>query len=206
MLDYDIFYEFIPINSKKEDYESIIPLSEVDLGIKYEIVITTNGGLWRYRIGDVVIFTNIKPYRIILSGRTKNFINAFGEELMMNNAEKAISAASSKVNVKVIDYTVAPIYMKKNIKGTHEWFIEFEKPPTNMKNFIRILDSALKDENSDYEAKRHRDITMIEPKVNIVPKNTFYRWLESNNKLGGQHKIPRLSNNRDFVEDLIKLI
>ena len=206
MLDYGIFYEFIPINSKKEDYESIIPLSEVDLGIKYEIVITTNGGLWRYRIGDVVIFTNIKPYRIILSGRTKNFINAFGEELMMNNAEKAISIATSKVNVKVIDYTVAPIYMKKNFKGTHEWFIEFENPPSNMKNFIRILDSALKDENSDYEAKRHRDITMIEPKVNIVPKNTFYRWLESNNKLGGQHKIPRLSNNRDFVEDLIKLI
>ena len=124
---------------------------------------------------------------------------------MMNNAEKAISIATSKVNVNVIDYTVAPIYMDKNIKGTHEWFIEFENPPTNMKNFIRILDSALKDENSDYEAKRHKNITMREPKVNIVPKNTFYRWLESNDKLGGQHKIPRLSNNRDFVEDLIKL-
>ncbi len=205
MLDYGIFYEFIPINSNKEDFESIIPLSEVKIGIKYEIIITTNGGLWRYKIGDVVIFTNLKPYRIILSGRTKNFINAFGEELMMNNAEKAISIATSKVNVNVIDYTVAPIYMDKNIKGTHEWFIEFEKPPTNMKNFIRILDSALKDENSDYEAKRHKNITMREPKVNIVPKNTFYRWLEFNDKLGGQHKIPRLSNNRDFVEDLIKL-
>ena len=202
MLDYGVFYEFIPINSDLEDLQAIIPLSEVKINVRYVIVVTTNGGLWRYKIGDVIMFTNINPYRIILAGRTKSYINAFGEELMIDNAEKAIAKAALKANVKVIDYTVAPIYMNKNKKGTHEWYIEFDCPPVDIKFFIKTLDSALKDENSDYEAKRHKDITMVEPIIKVVSKNTFYRWLESKSKLGGQHKIKRLSNDRDFINEL----
>ncbi len=202
MLDYGIFYEFIPVDSKYDDNNSIVPLSGVKKNIKYAIVISTNAGLWRYKIGDVVEFKSLNPYRIILSGRTRSFINAFGEELMVHNAEKAIFKASIKSRVKIIDYTVAPIYMNGDKKGTHEWFIEFNKNPSDMEFFIKELDLALKKENSDYEAKRYKNVTMEKPKVTLAPKNSFYKWLSKNNKLGGQHKIPRLFNDRKFIDEL----
>ena len=201
MLDYGIFYEFIPIHNT----DKIIPLSEVELNVNYAIVITTNSGLWRYKIGDTVKFTSLNPYRIKVTGRTKHFINAFGEELIIENAENALAKTAEQNNCKVREYTAAPIYMSSDKSGTHEWLIEFSEHPKDLEKFIKSLDKNLKNMNSDYEAKRYKDSTMKMPKVIIARPNLFYDWLSSKNKLGGQNKIPRLSNSREFLDELISL-
>ena len=201
MLDYGIFYEFIPLNNTNK----IIPLGEVELGINYAIVITTNSGLWRYKIGDTIKFTSLKPYRIKVTGRTKHFINAFGEELIVENAEVALAKAAEKNNCKIKDYTAAPVYMSSKKSGGHEWLIEFSEEPKDLDKFTKTLDENLKKINSDYEAKRYKDSTMKIPKVTKARPGLFYDWLSSKKKLGGQNKIPRLSNSRDYLEELKSL-
>jgi hypothetical protein len=205
MLDYGIFYEFIPMNTYKTPNQKVIPLSEVEVGVNYAVIITTNAGLWRYKIGDTVRFTSINPYRLRVSGRTKHFINVFGEELIIENAEKALKKVCKKTNAKIVDYTAAPIFMKGKEKGAHEWLIEFINPPENMDVFNQLLDEALKSLNSDYEAKRFNNITLNKPKIHVARKHLFYDWLKRHNKLGGQHKIPRLSNNREYIDELLLL-
>lgn len=199
MLDYGIFYEFIPAEDVGSDNPRIYNLSEIAIGVNYAMVITTNAGLWRYQLGDTVQFTSTDPYRIIVSGRTKHYLNVFGEELMIHNTDKAIHMACEKTHAIVNEYTVAPLFMEAG-SGAHEWFIEFEKEPNNLEYFAHVLDSGLKQLNSDYEAKRYNDYVLKEPVVNKVQQGTFYEWLKSNNKLGGQYKIPRLSNNRDLAK------
>lgn len=202
MLDYGIFYEFIPLG---EDDSAIIPLDQVQLGQRYILVITTNGGLWRYKIGDVVQFTSLSPYRIQIAGRTKHYINAFGEELVIENADRAIAVAALTCDVEVVDYSVAPIFMEGNKKGSHEWMIEFKKVPKDLMQFQSVLDQELKRLNSDYEAKRYKDMTMVLPKINVAQQGLFYRWLEHKGKLGGQHKVPRLSNDRKLMDSLLEM-
>ena len=203
MLDYGIFYEFIPLNSKNEyDEEKIISLEEIKLFVNYAIVISTNAGLWRYKIGDTIQFTSISPYRIKVSGRIKHHINAFGEELIIDNTEKALSKVLSITGYEIVDYTAAPIFMKNKQKGAHEWMIEFKNNPKDIEKFNFLLDKELKNLNSDYEAKRYKNITLDFPKINIAKKGLFYNWLRKNNKLGGQNKIPRLSNQRDLIDEL----
>ena len=205
MLDYGIFYEFIPMDTHGKPGEHVIPLWEVEEGINYAMVITTNAGLWRYKIGDTVRFTSTNPYRIKVTGRTKHFINAFGEELIIENAEEALRNSCRQTGAEISDYTVAPIYMAGKEKGAHEWIIEFRKAPDEIEHFTEVLDEALKKINSDYEAKRYNNMTLNKPKVHMAPEKTFYNWLKSKNKLGGQHKIPRLSNDRDYVEELLQM-
>jgi hypothetical protein len=200
MLDYGIFYEFIPVEGSDED---IIPLSAVERNKYYSLVITTNGGLWRYKIGDVVKFTSISPYRIQVAGRTKHYINAFGEELMIENADLAISNVSRKLGLDIIDYTVAPIFMEGKEKGAHQWLIEFNKAPEDLSQFTSLLDKTLRELNSDYDAKRYKSLTMRMPEIIQAESKLFYKWLSENKKLGGQHKVPRLSNNRELIDELI---
>jgi len=204
-LDYGIFYEFIPMDNYGNEQEKVIPLSEVEVGKNYAMVITTNAGLWRYKIGDTVRFTSTLPYRIKVSGRTKHFINAFGEELIIENAENALKKASQLLDVEIADYTAAPIFMHGKEKGAHEWMIEFNKLPKNPSEFANVLDQELQNLNSDYEAKRKNNMTLNVLKLNIARKGLFYDWLEENDKLGGQHKIPRLANNRKYIEELLIL-
>ncbi|MCH1485193.1 MAG: GH3 auxin-responsive promoter family protein [Flavobacteriaceae bacterium] len=205
MLDYGIFYEFIDMKCFETKEEKIIPLYEVEKNKNYAILITTNAGLWRYKIGDTVKFTSVSPYKIIITGRTKHFINVFGEEVIIENTDNVINRLSSKYNLKIVDYTVAPIFMENNKKGAHEWFIEFNEEPNKNIKIDEIIDKELKKENSDYEAKRYNNFTLEKPKVIVGSKGVFMKWLEINNKLGGQNKIPRLSNNRKFIEKLIGL-
>ena len=205
MLDYGIFYEFIPMDTYNTSKEKIIPLSEVELGKNYAIVITTNAGLWRYKIGDTVRFTSKAPYRIKVTGRTKHHINVFGEELIIENAESALRKASELTHSEIVDYTAGPIFMKGKEKGAHEWIIEFKKLPDDNSTFNQLLDAFLQEANSDYEAKRYNNTTLNFPKIHIARKNLFKDWLKGHNKLGGQHKIPRLSNSRDFLEELLKI-
>ena len=205
MLDYGIFYEFIAMETFGSINQKAIRLSDVQLFKNYAIVITTNGGLWRYLIGDTVRFTSLNPYRIRVTGRTKHHINVFGEELMVENTDQAIAKACKETNSEVKDYTVAPIFMKDKEKGAHEWMIEFQNEPSNMKDFQKILDDTLQTLNSDYEAKRYNNMTLNSLKVNVARKDLFYDWLKENDKLGGQHKIPRLSNQRDYLEQLKKM-
>ncbi len=205
MLDYGIFYEFIPMDVFGTPNEKAIRLTDVQLFKNYAIVITTNGGLWRYLIGDTVRFTSLSPYRIRVSGRTKHHINVFGEELMVENSDSAIAKTCHETNSEVKDYTVAPIFMKNKEKGAHEWMIEFNKKPNNIIEFQRILDENLQAVNSDYEAKRYNNMTLNQLKINVARENLFYDWLKNNDKLGGQHKIPRLSNKRDYLEELLKM-
>ena len=205
MLDYGIFYEFIPMESYDEENSIALPLSEVTLNTNYAIVITTNGGLWRYLIGDTVKFTSLEPYRIKITGRTKHFINVFGEELIIENAEDALKQACKKTNATITDYTVAPIFMNNSDSGAHEWIIEFNKTPESLEHFTELLDNYLKTINSDYEAKRYKNMTLAMPKVHEARKGLFYDWLKMKGKLGGQHKIPRLSNKRKFMEELLQI-
>ncbi len=205
MLDYGIFYEFIPMNSYGTEEERVLPLWEVEIGVNYAVVITTNAGLWRYKIGDTVRFTSTDPYRIRVTGRTKHYINAFGEELIIENAEEALRNSCQKTGAEISDYTVAPIYMAGKEKGAHEWIIEFRKAPDEIEHFTEVLDEALKKLNSDYEAKRYNNMTLTRPKIHVAPEKTFYNWLKSKNKLGGQHKIPRLSNDRNYVDELLQM-
>ena len=203
MLDYGIFYEFISMDSYGSKDEKIIPLSQVELNKNYAIIISTNAGLWRYKIGDTVRFTSINPYRIKVTGRTKHHINAFGEELIIENTDKALEIVSAKTNTKIIDYTAAPIFMIGKEKGAHEWVIEFQTPPENLAYFTELLDNALKSINSDYEAKRFNNITLNLPKIHVAKPNLFHNWLKVNDRLGGQNKIARLSNSREFIENLL---
>lgn len=205
MLDYGIFYEFIPMTTYGTPGQNVIPLTEVEVGVNYAIVITTNAGLWRYKIGDTVRFTSTSPYRIKVTGRTKHHINVFGEELIIENAEEALKRATSETGAEIKDYTAAPIFMDGKEKGAHEWIIEFKNPPDDIALFNHKLDLALQEVNSDYQAKRFNNTTLNAPTIHSARENLFYDWLRENNKLGGQHKVPRLSNKRDFVEALLEL-
>jgi hypothetical protein len=205
MLDYGIFYEFIPMDTFGTPNQKVIRLAEVELFKNYAVVITTNSGLWRYLIGDTVRFTSLNPYRIRVSGRTKHHINVFGEELMVENTDQAIAKACQLTHSEVIDYTVAPIFMDGKEKGAHEWMIEFKKNPTDIDQFQTILDQTLQSLNSDYEAKRYNNMTLNPLVINLARKDLFYDWLKERNKLGGQHKIPRLSNQREYLDQLKKL-
>lgn len=203
MLDYGIFYEFIPMDVYGALNEEAIPLWDIELGKNYAIVITTNSGLWRYKIGDTVRFTSKSPYRIKVTGRTKHHINVFGEELIIENAEEALKIACAKTGAEIMDYTAGPIFMVNKEKGAHEWIMEFRNMPKDFGAFVEIFDNALKSLNSDYEAKRLYNITLNAPIVHEARKNLFYDWLKKNDKLGGQHKIPRLSNKRDYLDELL---
>ena len=205
MLDYGIYYEFIPMEAHGTPNQRVIPLSEVEKGKNYAVIITTNAGLWRYKIGDTVRFTSISPYRIKVSGRTKHHINVFGEELIIENAENALKKVCKKTKSEIVDYTAAPVFMEGKEKGAHEWLIEFKTPPKDIDYFNELFDNALKALNSDYEAKRYNNMTLNKPKINVAREKLFYDWLKQNNKLGGQHKVPRLSNTRDYMEELLKL-
>lgn len=205
MLDYGIFYEFIPMDIYATSKEKAIPLSEVKLNVNYAVIITTNAGLWRYKIGDTLRFTSLSPYRIKISGRTKHHINVFGEELIIENAEEALKKVCKRTKSEIVDFTAAPIFMKGKEKGGHQWLIEFKTPPKDIDYFNELFDNALKALNSDYEAKRYNNLTLNKPIINIARQNLFYDWLKQNNKLGGQHKIPRLSNTRDYLDELLHL-
>ena len=204
MLDYGIFYEFISKEDLDNKVNNYLSLEDVKTDIDYAMIISTNSGLWRYHIGDIVRFTSTNPYRIIIKGRTKNCINTFGEELMVYNTDVAIFEACKRTNSKITDYTVAPIYMSDN-SGRHEWAIEFEKQPEELQNFIEIVDEKLKSINSDYEAKRFKNLILDKPKITNIKTGIFYNWLKQKNKLGGQNKIERLKERRDFIDELKNL-
>lgn len=203
MLDYGIFYEFIPMESFDENNLEAIPLEKVEIGKNYAMVITTNSGLWRYLIGDTVKFTSLNPFRIKVTGRTKHFINAFGEELMIDNVESAIYKTCSETNSSISDFTGAPVFMKDGESGAHEWIFEFSTEPLDLEKFTEIFDGHLKSCNSDYEAKRYQNITLKKPIVHVAKPQLFYKWMAERGKLGGQNKVPRLSNDREYIDPLL---
>lgn len=205
MIDYGVFFEFIPLDEVDKENPTVLPLWAVEKDKNYAIVISTTCGLWRYQIGDTVKFTSTNPYKFIISGRTKSFINAFGEELIVDNAEKGLHEACRQTGAVVNEYTAAPVFMNNEGKCRHQWVIEFEKAPADMALFTRLLDEALQRINSDYEAKRYKDITLQQLEIIPARKGLFNDWLKSKGKLGGQHKVPRLSNNRDIIEQIIAL-
>ena len=205
MIDYGVFYEFIPLEDVGRPNPRAYCLSEVELGRNYAMVISTSAGLWRYLIGDTVRFTGRDPYKFVITGRTKHFINAFGEELIVDNAERGLSAACDATGARITDYSAAPVFMDRNAKCRHQWLIEFAQPPSDMSLFVHTLDNKLKQVNSDYEAKRQNDLALQLPEVIVARRGLFHDWLESKGKLGGQHKIPRLSNTRDYMEEMLKL-
>lgn len=202
MLDYEIFYEFLSLSSL-DDPDKAIPLEDVRTGVNYAMIITTSGGLWRYMIGDTVEFTSLSPYKIKITGRTKHFINAFGEELIIDNAERALDAACRATGALIQEYTAGPIYMEGSGKGGHEWLIEFATEPSSVELFTKTLDEELQTLNSDYAAKRYRSTTLYEPLVRVVPTGTFYQWMASRGKIGGQNKVPRLANDRRYLDALL---
>lgn len=204
MLDYGIFYEFLPVEEYGKEFPKTLQLDEIELNKNYALVISTNSGLWRYLIGDTIKFVSKNPFRIKITGRTKHFINAFGEELIIENAEEALKIACEKTNAAIVDYTAGPIYMDNNKNGGHEWLIEFEHEPENLEYFTEILDNALKSINSDYEAKRYHNYVLKMPLIHKMPKGTFYNWLKSKDKLGGQNKVPRLANNREYLDAILR--
>ena len=204
MLDYGIFYEFLPIDQVDIENKKPLPLSKVKLHTNYAMLISTNAGLWRYMIGDTIEFTNLSPYRIRITGRTKSFINAVGEEVIIDNAETALAEACLVNQALISEYTAAPIYADGDKRAAHEWVIEFEIMPKNIEDFTNSLDKALQSLNSDYEAKRFNDMILEKPILRVVPKGTFYKWLKKRGKLGGQNKVPRLSNNRIYIDELLE--
>lgn len=202
--EHGIFYEFMPVDEYGKPNPKTVGLKDVELHENYALVISTTGGLWRYLVGDTVRFTSINPYKLKVSGRLKHYINAFGEEVIIDNSDNAIAMASAKTGAVVTDYTAAPVYFSESSNGAHEWLIEFEKEPPNLDVFIDALDAELKSLNSDYEAKRQKNIALGRPQVKIVPKGGFNKWLHSKNKMGGQHKVPRLSNDRKILEEILQ--
>jgi hypothetical protein len=206
MLDYGVFYEFMPMEEYGKEHPRTVGLDGVEPGKHYALVISTNAGLWRYVIGDTVRFTSVDPFRIRITGRTRLFINAFGEEVIIENTDTAVRIASEKAGCLVREYTVAPVYFNNRENGAHEWLIEFECAPDHLDYFKELLDNALKSLNSDYEAKRYRDMALRFPVIREVPKGTFHEWLRSKGKLGGQHKVPRLSNDRQHVEEILRML
>lgn len=205
MLDYDVFYEFLPMDEFGSDSPNIVPIEGVETGRNYAMLISTSCGLWRYMIGDTVMFTSKKPYKFIITGRTKYFINAFGEELIQDNAEKGLAYACEKTGAEVREYTAAPVFMDQNAKCRHQWLIEFAKQPHDINEFANILDRRLQELNSDYEAKRFHDITLQHLEIVTARPGLFDEWLASKGKLGGQHKVPRLSNNRQTIEEILRM-
>jgi hypothetical protein len=203
--DHGIFMEFMPAGEYGKKFPYTVGLQDVELNKNYALVISTNGGLWRYMVGDTIQFTSLKPFRIKVSGRLKHYINAFGEEVIVDNTDKAIAIACQKTGAIVNDYTAAPVYFSESSNGAHEWLIEFEKEPADISVFTREMDAALKNINSDYEAKRYKDIALGMPVVHLLKKGVFMEWLRSKGKLGGQHKVPRLSNERKFLEEILRL-
>lgn len=206
MLDYGIFYEFIASEEIHAEHPKAIQLDQVELGKNYAMIITTNAGLWRYNIGDTVKFTSKNPYRIKISGRTKHFINAFGEEVIVENAEQAIAKACEETGAIIDNFTAAPVYLQEGKKGAHEWIVEFRKNPESLAAFTKILDDTLRKLNSDYDAKRAKDLALVAPTVHSVAEGTFYNWMKRRGKLGGQNKVPRLSNSREYVEELLQMV
>jgi hypothetical protein len=205
MLDYGIFYEFIPVDDLEKDHQKALRLGEVKLNTNYAMLISTNAGLWRYNIGDTIKFSSLAPYRIRISGRTKHFMNAFGEEVIIENAETAIAKACEATGAIIDNFTAAPVYFEEGTKGRHEWVIEFKKEPAVLSEFAAVLDKTLRLINSDYDAKRAHDLALTAPAVRVVREGTFYNWMKKRGKLGGQNKVPRLSNSREFVEDILSL-
>lgn len=205
MIDYDVFYEFIPFEDLDLPNPRVLPLWEVEVGKNYAMLISTSCGLWRYMIGDTVRFTSKDPYKIVISGRTKHFINAFGEELVVDNAEKGLLKACTETGAQILDYTVAPVFMDANARCCHQWLIEFAKKPASIEQFAEILDKELQHINSDYEAKRYKNKTMQQLEIVVARENLFNDWLKSKGKLGGQHKVPRLSNSRAHIEELLSM-
>ena len=203
MIDYDVFYEFIPFEELNSPNPTVLPLWEVEVGKNYAMLISTSCGLWRYMLGDTVRFTGKEPYKIVISGRTKHFINAFGEELIIDNAEKGLLKACSATGARILDYTAAPVFMDENAKCRHQWLIEFSKKPDSVEQFAEILDDELQQINSDYEAKRYKNKTMQQLEVVVAREGLFNDWLKGKGKLGGQHKVPRLSNNRQHIDELL---
>ncbi|MEO5562516.1 MAG: GH3 auxin-responsive promoter family protein [Chitinophagaceae bacterium] len=201
--DHGIFMEFMPVSEYGKKHPQTISLQDVELDKNYAPIISTNGGLWRYLLGDTIQFTSLKPFRIKVSGRLKHYMNAFGEEVIVDNADKAIAIAAQKTAVVVNDYTAAPVYFSDNANGAHEWLIEFENEPADIESFVNEMDTALKSINSDYEAKRYKNIALRMPIVHSLKKGTFNQWLHSKGRLGGQHKVPRLSNERKYVEEIL---
>jgi len=205
MLDYSVFYEFIPVDQLGNENPQALMIDQVKTGCNYAIVITTNAGLWRYLIGDTVVFTSTFPHKIKISGRTSHYINAFGEEVIVDNAEKALKAACRETNAIISEYTAGPVYMDSNHNGAHEWLIEFDKEPDDLSRFTEKLDQELCSLNSDYEAKRSNNITLRMPIVHSMPRGTFYNWMKQRGKLGGQNKIPRLSNDRKYLDEILAI-
>jgi hypothetical protein len=204
-VDHGIFMEFMPVSEYGKKNPVTIGLQDVELEKNYALIVSSNGGLWRYSLGDTIQFTSLKPYRVKVSGRLKHFINAFGEELIVDNTDRAIAIASEKTGAIVNDYTAAPVYFSDSSNGAHEWLVEFEKDPGDPEVFMQELDKALKDINSDYEAKRHKDIALRMPFMHVLKKGAFNEWLRSKGKLGGQHKVPRLSNERRLLEEILMM-
>jgi hypothetical protein len=204
MLDYGQFYEFLPVDSL-DDRSRAVPLEDVRTGVDYALIVTSCNGLWRYMLGDTVRFASTSPYRLRITGRTRHFINAFGEEVVVENVERAVAAAVETTGALVADYTVAPLYMEAGEKGAHEWIVEFVVEPNSRAEFISVIDNTIRSLNSDYAAKRHGDVTLRAPVLRVVPDGTFHRWLASQGRLGGQNKVPRLSNDRRIAEEIVKI-
>jgi hypothetical protein len=206
MLDYGIFYEFLPLENLHDDNPRTLTLDDVVLHKNYALIISTNAGLWRYLIGDTIRFTSLSPFRIQITGRTKHFINAFGEELIIDNAERGLAEACAQTGAIIRDYTAAPVYFNADDNGAHEWLIEFEQKPAEFERFIDLLDGTLRRLNSDYDAKRFKDMALRRPIVHSVAEGTFFGWMKERGKIGGQHKVPRLANNREYVDSILKAI
>lgn len=206
MLDYGIYYEFIPMDEFGSDHPTVVPLAGVQTDVNYAMVISTSCGLWRYIIGDTVRFTSVNPYKFIITGRTKNFINAFGEELIVDNAEKALAYVCEQTQSEVLEYTAAPVFMDGNAKCRHQWLIEFSRPPEDLDAFAQLLDTKLQEINSDYEAKRYKDITLQPLEIIPATSGLFNAWLKKKGKLGGQHKVPRLSNSRQYIDEMLEIL
>jgi hypothetical protein len=206
MLDYGIYYEFLPMEDLHAENPKTLRLDQVQLNKNYALIISTNAGLWRYMIGDTIKFTSLSPHRIQITGRTKHFINAFGEELIIDNAEKGLAKACLETHAIIRDYTACPIYFEDDEVGGHEWIIEFEQKPDDIERFTDILDQTLREANSDYDAKRYKDMALRRPLLHLAPDNTFYHWMKNRGKLGGQHKVPRLANDRAYVDEILKML
>lgn len=205
MLDYGVFYEFLPMEEFGKPDPTVVPLEGVELGKNYAMLISTSSGLWRYMLGDTVRFTHKHPYKFVITGRTKHFINAFGEELIVDNAEKGLEVACAGTGAQVLDYTAAPVFMDADAKCRHQWLVEFAVMPDSLERFARILDESLQQINSDYEAKRYKNITLQALELVVARPNLFHDWLKEKGKLGGQHKVPRLSNTREYIDELLRL-
>ncbi len=203
MLDYGVFYEFLPVENLFDENPRTLLLDQVETGANYALIISTNSGLWRYLIGDTINFTSLSPFRIRITGRTKHFINAFGEEVIIDNSERALKEACHQTGAIIREYTAAPIYFEGNKSGGHEWIIEFEKQPDEFERFVDLLDETLRKVNSDYDAKRFKDMALKRPIVHFATDGTFYKWMKLKGKLGGQHKVPRLANNREYVDSIL---